>query len=125
MPILEVEIVGTTEPGPHIVQLLADSAAAILKSGLGNTWVKLRTLLPSQYAENGGIQSRIQPVFVSVLMRSDPDLKEKGEIVFGLTSEFSRILARLPEDVHILFEPEAAGRIAFGGSLVPPSPENR
>ncbi len=40
----------------------------------------------------------------------------KDEIA-ELTERFAEICGRSPEHVHIIYEPPAAGRIAFGGKL--------
>lgn len=116
MPILEVEIIGTVNK-ENIAQPLADAAAEVLKTGPGRTWVKVRFLPSGQYAENGGAAGDIHPVFVSVLLGRCNEIKEKAEIASGLAAALSRVLDRPAENVHVLFEPEAIGRIAFGGKL--------
>ena len=116
MPILEVEIVGAFEK-ENIAQPLADAAAKVLKTGPGRTWVKMRFLPADQFAESGGAASDVRPVFVSVLLGRCNEIKERAQIASGLVEEFSRILSRPAENIHVLFEPEAMGRIAFGGKL--------
>jgi len=77
MPIVEIEIV--LRPGEKLndnaAGVIADELGIILGSHPGQTWVKLHTLAPERYAENG-----VNP---------------------------------------LLYLPPAAGRIAFGGKIVP------
>lgn len=120
MPILEVEIV--LQPGERLAedlaQALADQLGRILKSAAGNTWVKLRPLPPRQYAENETAQTMF-PVFVSVLAARRPSAAEMEQIVPQMTTAVAAVCQRSPENVHILFLADAAGRIAFGGQIVP------
>ncbi len=117
MPILEVEIVGTIEGTGNLAQPLADAAGEILKTEPGRTWIKMHFLPTDQYAENGGTAPETKPVFVSVLLGHCNELKEKARIASDLATAFARVLGRPAENIHVLFEPEAVGRIAFGGEL--------
>lgn len=54
VPIVEVEIVTDDEPGVTVAQALADGLGAALGAPAGSTWVRLRTLPRSGYAESGG-----------------------------------------------------------------------
>jgi phenylpyruvate tautomerase PptA (4-oxalocrotonate tautomerase family) len=116
MPILEIEIVGSVEGHPNIARELADSAAEVLRTGPGHTWVKVRYLPAEQYAENGSLGG-VQPVFVSVLQGRGGDSTEKGTTAASLVKAFAGILERPAENIHVLFEPDGIGRIAFGGQL--------
>lgn len=120
MPILDVEVV--TNPGEPLrdglAAELADSAGEILGSERGGTWVKLRTLPRGLYAENSGLPAGVSPVFVSVLMGQCPSKGTMSQQAQRLSSSFARACGRPKENVHILFQPNAAGRIAFGGVLV-------
>ncbi len=117
MPILEIEIVGAIEAKINLAQLLADTAAEVLKTEPGRTWVKVRYLPAAQYAENGGMSGEIKPVFISVLLGRHNEFAEKADIASGLAATFALTLGRPPENIHVLFEPQATGRIAFGGHL--------
>lgn len=116
MPILDVEIVGNIEQ-QGIAQTIADAAGRVLKTGPGRTWVKVRFLNSNNYAENGEGSTNLKPVFVSVLLGGCDDLNQKEEIAQRLAKTFSEVLGRPAENIHVLFEPNALGRIAFGGSL--------
>ncbi|HEX4924310.1 MAG TPA: hypothetical protein VFV50_09495 [Bdellovibrionales bacterium] len=115
MPILDVEIVGelsVSEPA----QALADAAGTVLKTRVGGTWVKLRRLDPGDYAENG--PNTPQPVFVNILASKSFDQSEFERVAQELAAAFAAVLRRPIENIHVLLEPSAKGRIAFGGSLV-------
>lgn len=121
MPILDVEIVlrpGETLP-PALAADLADRAGAIFGSETGGTWVKLRLLEPSGYAENGvPAPIAVFPVFVSVLKRTLPALAHRREEAALLAAAAAAACNRPVENVHILYQPGAAGRVAFGGKLI-------
>ena len=122
MPILDVEIV--LEPGeslhPELAGELADSAGEVLGAAPGTAWVKLRAIPAEHYAENQtGRPNDVYPVFVSVLKAKLPPIDERQREVTRLTEAIARTCRRPPESVHILYLPEGAGRMAFGGTLVP------
>lgn len=121
MPILDIEIVGeaSTETSPSLAQALADDAGRIFRARPGTTWVRVRTLAASLYAENDsmvGVADR--PVFVTVLKRELPKQAELAEEVAALTRTVADALGRPAERVHVAYQPAAAGRVAFGGALV-------
>ena len=122
MPILDVEIV--LQPGeslhPELAGELADRAGEVFGAAPGTTWVKLRAISAEHYAENQtGRPADVYPVFVSVLKAKLPPLNERQREVTQLTEAVARVCRRPPENVHILYLPEGAGRMAFGGTLVP------
>ena len=122
MPILDVELV--LEPGealrPELAGELADRAGEVFGAAPGTTWVKLRAISAEHYAENQtGRPADVYPVFVSVLKAKLPPLDERQREVTRLTEAIARACRRPPENVHILYLPEGAGRMAFGGTLVP------
>lgn len=120
MPILDVEVV--SGPGESLrdglARELADIAAEVLGSERGGTWVKLRTLPRELYAENGGLPADVSPVFVSVLLGQCPSKGAMSQQAERLSASFARACGRPKENVHILYQPNAEGRIAFGGALV-------
>jgi hypothetical protein len=71
------------------------------------------------YAEDSAPPDNdVFPVFVSVLKaRPGPIVKLKEEAL-QLSQAIATACQRPPENVHILYEPEGMGRIAFGGRLV-------
>jgi phenylpyruvate tautomerase PptA (4-oxalocrotonate tautomerase family) len=117
MPILDIEIVGATSEELTSAQPLANAAAEVLKTGPSRTWVKVRGLKLSQYAENGGMPAECRPVFVSVLVGTSGNSAQKSATASGLAAAVARVLGRPAENVHILFEPDGMERVAFGGKL--------
>lgn len=120
MPILNVELVGTIpeQAGSGLAQRIADSAGEVFGSRPQGTWVKLRFIEPNSYSENsGGPRGKAGPVFVSVLQSK----VWQGAQLSALASELAKAIAascsRPIENVHVLFEPAAKGRMAFGGKL--------
>jgi phenylpyruvate tautomerase PptA (4-oxalocrotonate tautomerase family) len=120
MPIVDVEIVvAEADVLPaNMAQQLADAIGSVFTAPPGRTWLRLRALRRDRYAEHGGATDDIQPVFVSVLKAQRPtDVALRDEIA-QLTTEVARLVRRAPENVHVLYLPDARGRIAFGGELV-------
>jgi len=121
MPILEVEIVtsDSTEYLPaDLTQSLADAAAQVFGSHQGRVWVKLRVIPSAQYAENGGTPEGVHPVFVTVLKSRIPERSALVGEIAQLTGVIAKLLDRPAANVHIFYQPDAAGQVAFGGKLV-------
>ena len=121
MPILEVEIVQPDDvpSDPALAARIADAAGAVFDSGPMQTWVRVRALPLSQYAENGGGPPQgVAPVFVTVLKAALAPLDRRQEEVRQLTQRIAVVCRRPAENVHVLYSPDGAGRAAFGGSLV-------
>ncbi len=120
MPILDVEVVTGPDESLQgsLARDLADLAGDVLGSAPGGTWVKVRPLPREQYAENGDLPDDVLPVFVSVLVARSPAMEVMKQQADELSACFARACGRPKENVHILFQPSAAGRIAFGGKLV-------
>ena len=120
MPVLEVEIVlqpGETLP-PGLAADLAESAGQVFLAGPGKTWVRLRSLDPGNYAENGGGPPEgVFPVFVAVLKHTLPGMEQRRVEAARLAAAVAAACNRPVENVHILYLPEGAGRVAFGGEL--------
>jgi hypothetical protein len=114
MPLLEVEIVAENEKdfAPDLPQKIADSVGHFLGSEPGHTWVKL-LILPNTSSENTPF-----PIFVSILRATLPVPAEMDREIQGLTRTIGAICNRPTENVHILYLPQASGRLAFGGRLV-------
>ena len=130
MPILDVEIVSEAEGSAHgaagaddaleptLAQRLADGVAAAWGLGPEDVWVRLRVLPSHRYAESGGTAEGVRPVFVSVLRARVPHGERLGADVVSLARAVAKATGRGVENVHVLHEPAAAGRLAFGGRLV-------
>ena len=120
MPILEVELIGGV-PVPdraRLAQRLADAAGAIFHSAPGATWVRVRELEPTEYAENAteALTAGVHPVFVGVLKQALPDPEAMAQEVEALTTAVARETGRPRDQVHVIYEPPAAGRASFGGN---------
>jgi phenylpyruvate tautomerase PptA (4-oxalocrotonate tautomerase family) len=122
MPVLEVRVVGELAGGldDGLAQRIADAAAEVLGSRPRGTWVTVDMVAAERYGENGGVEAGVAPVFVRVLLRDGPPGADAAERVAALTGAVAGCCGRAPENVHIIFEPAAAGRVAFGGRLVEP-----
>jgi phenylpyruvate tautomerase PptA (4-oxalocrotonate tautomerase family) len=121
MPILEIEIV--TRPAEvlrsDLAAEIADRAGEVFGSAPGATWVRVHALPAESYAENGGgPPAGVYPVFVSVLKSKLPDATGLEREARQLAETVGRTCSRHPENVHILYLPEGAGRVAFGGNVI-------
>ena len=120
MPILEVEVV--LRPNEFLLSdlaaRLAEAAAGALASPKGSVWVKLRTIQLTEYAENGELPEAVHPVFVRVLKSKVPRRGELEQEIARLTEALAQACERPAENVHVIYEPDGTGRVAFGGKLV-------
>lgn len=121
MPILDVEIV--IRPGElldhRLVNELANRIGDIFVAPPGSTWVKLRTLSHENYAENGTSSPlNFFPVFVSVLTARLPAFDRMQIEIAELTTTIAQVCSRPKENVHVIYLPEGAGRVSFGGKLI-------
>lgn len=121
MPIFEVELVGLPDDA-HLGELarrIAEAAARVFHSAPGETWVKLTVIPLERYAENGGGPPEgVIPVFVRVLKRRVERGERQQAEVKALTTAVAEVCRRPPENVHLVYEPDAEGRVAFGGRIV-------
>jgi phenylpyruvate tautomerase PptA (4-oxalocrotonate tautomerase family) len=122
VPILDVELVQSdvrAPPAASLAQALADAAGGVFGSLPGHTWVRLRVLPASQYAENEATLAPDQwPAFVTVLHAWPPEGEALAGEVAALTQALATGLGRAPECIHVQYAPPGAGRQAFGGTLV-------
>jgi len=118
MPIVDVEIVGQESVGGDLAARLADMAGPVFGSPPESTWVRVRSLPREHYAENGTASpDGWNSVFVTVRKAQRPTGSALEAEVRALTEGVAGVCGRPVENVHILYEPDAQGRIAFGGSL--------
>jgi phenylpyruvate tautomerase PptA (4-oxalocrotonate tautomerase family) len=97
---------------------IADAAAEVFESRPHGTWVTLRFLDRDAYAESsGGPAIGVEPVLVSVLLAELPDTDTLARRAADLTEAIAHACERPANNVHVIFEPAAAGRISFGGTL--------
>ncbi len=131
MPIFHIDLLDDgAPPDAALPKKLADALGALLGAAPGHVWVRVTRCAPADYAENGDA-----PVprwaFVRVILRAlPPEIPPPGlktipasEALAGRAHAIAGLVAahtgRARADVHVYFEPPAAGRIAFGGELVP------
>ncbi len=120
MPILDVEIVVTAgcRSSQGMAAAIADAAAAVFRTPTGGTWVRLHELPRELYSESGGgPDDDVRPVFVRVLKSNLLQDAELQAEVSALTLAIARACNRPPESVHVIYDPPAVGRTAFGGKL--------
>ena len=120
MPLVDVEIIlKPQETIPEaIASELADRLGQIFGSPRNGTWVKVRGSAELYYAENGGKEEGIYPVFVTVLKAELPDRKAMQMEVDTVIAAVGQICHRPPGLVHVIYQPEGKGRVAFGGQIV-------
>jgi phenylpyruvate tautomerase PptA (4-oxalocrotonate tautomerase family) len=122
MPILDIELV--VQPDEHLpanlASELADRIGRVFGSAAQQTWVKVSTILRDHYAENeAGSLASIAPVFVQVLKARLPAPEALAVEVAALTTVIAEVCRWPADQIHIVYQPPAAGRVAFGGQLVP------
>ena len=120
MPILDVEMVVEADESidDGLARRLADAAGAVFGAAPGRTWVRLRTLPASRYAESGGAPPGVRPVFVAILKSTRPEGETLRDETLQLTQAIAAVCDRPAENVHVLWLPDAKKRMAFGGRLV-------
>lgn len=118
MPIIDIELVSATRApaAPGVAQVLADALGDAFEVEAGKVWVRMRALPAANYAENR--TNALEPAFVTILASEPPTGEALRRRVAQVTEIVARHTHRPPELVHVLFEPAARGRIAFGGRLV-------
>ena len=123
MPIVDVELVtGTADPeaiGEETLQRLADELGSLFGSDPGGTWVRLRSIDHNAYAENRAVTgSDAWPTFVNILRAELPERDALRREMTKVAEIVARTLHRPLENVHVLYAPDASGRIGFGGVLL-------
>lgn len=120
MPIVDIEIVlRPDETIQHtMVSELADELGEIFHSPSKGTWVRVHGLPTDHYAENGGTAIVVYPIFVSIIKSMLPSADEMQKEAEKITGAVAQICNRPSVNVHVIYQPEARGRLAFGGQLV-------
>ena len=121
MPIVDIELVcdSKAEFATASARALADAIGQVLGSEPGHTWVRLRFLASNAYAENQAtVEGADLPAFVTVLHAHPPNGEALATEAMALTLAVAQCLARATDRVHVQYAPAAAGRQAFGGTLV-------
>ena len=134
MPIFHIEMLeDASPPDPGLPKKLADALGLLLEADHGHAWVRVSRCPRGEYAENG--DGPVPPwVFVRVILRAlPPEIPPPGHKTIpaahalagralGIARIVSEHTGRELSDVHVYFDPPAAGRIAFGGVLVSAHP---
>ena len=120
MPIVDIEIVlRSDESIPYeTVSGLADQLGKIFGSPKNGTWVKVYEIAVQHYAENEGKEIEVYPIFVSVLKSRLPAPEEIQKEVDAITEIVAQLCNRSSDLVHVIYQPEGKGRVAFGGKIV-------
>ncbi len=120
MPVVDIEIVLRPDEAlrREMVTELADELGEIFQAPQGGTWVKVREVPADHYAENGGVREDIYPVFVSIIKYEIPSADEMQKEVEKITGAVAQVCGRPSENVHVIYQPQAKGRVAFGGKIV-------
>ena len=121
MPIIDIELVCESEAefATASARTLADAIGQVLGSEPGHAWVRLRYLASAAYAENQvTLAGADLPAFVTVLHAHPPIGAALATEAMALTLAVAQCLGRPPGRVHVQYAPAAAGRQAFGGTLV-------
>lgn len=126
MPIVTIELVtdegsktGTALPSAEKIREITDGLGALFDSRPSGTWVKFREQLREHYAENNvELTADVRPVVVEILKAELPDSTSLASEARAVCLLVAQVLQRPPENVHVIYQPAARGRIAFGGELV-------
>ena len=120
MPILTVELIGPpTEAQPAgLARRIADAAGAVFDSEPNGTWVRLRTLGPNAYAENGDTFQGTPTAIVTVLHADLDEPSVLEQEAAALAAAVAEATGRDRTHVHVIYEPPGRGRVAFGGELL-------
>ena len=120
MPLVVIELIGGETPvSPRLAPRLADALGKIFGSEPEQTWVRVRSLPLEAYAENDtAAPLGSNAVFVEVTKRDRPPSVLLATEAALIAAAVGQVCARPAERVHVIYEPPAAGRVAFGGKLV-------
>ena len=126
MPIVTIETLSDSPisdedalPTPVQLQSLADSLGALFGSHPSGTWVRARQQQRAYYAENMmEVSASLRPVIVEILKANLGTEKERAIEAAAVCALVAQTLDRDIQNVHVIYQPEARGRVAFGGQLV-------
>jgi phenylpyruvate tautomerase PptA (4-oxalocrotonate tautomerase family) len=120
MPIVDVEIVLKPDEiiPDKMVSELADQLGEIFGSSKNGTWIKVHRISRFHYAENGGNEEEVYPIFVSVLKSKLSNPEDMQNEVEAITGAVAQVFNRPSSYVHVIYQPEGKGRVAFGGKIV-------
>ncbi len=106
-------------PRQGFASRLADAMGEVLESRPQGTWVIVREIASRDYAENmGGPSDGVEPVIVRLILSTPPEGEKLKAQADQLASAIGKVCGRPKVNVHVIYEPPGAGRIAFGGNLI-------
>jgi hypothetical protein len=117
MPLVDVSVVdleSVLQDAGADAQQLADALGDALR-----VWLRLHDLPAARYAENRAAREDAGPAFVGLLHAQPPTGPDREAEVARVTGVVARVLALDAARVHLEYAPAGAGRVAFGGLLVP------
>ncbi len=121
MPIVDIELLQDESPdtmAPDLPQRIADGLGEVFETEPAQTWVKVRYHQRAHYAENHSIlPDETKPVMVKILKREIPSPDALEEEARKVAETVATICKCPVVNVHVLYEPQGLGRIAFGGVL--------
>lgn len=119
MPIVTIEIFGGLgRRAGKLAQALADECSPAFPPNHREVWLHLR-LVPGENwtVSNRSIRGPL-PVFVHVVREVNPRGAKLRREIERLTGAVARVTGRPQKQVHVIYEPSAKGRMAFGGRLL-------
>ena len=126
MPIVTIETLSEAPlskedalPTTAQLQVVADELGTLFGSQPNGTWVRARQQQRAYYVENDGlVDADLRPAMVEILKSVlEPEDQLAAEAA-SVCSIVAKSLGRPERDVHVVYQPAASGRIAFGGKLV-------
>lgn len=117
MPIIDITLIGDQPAAPAHCAELAQAIGQALGAADGSVWVTLTRRTTAEYAENGPSPAP-PPVFVRVLA-AGVDSSTHVAWAQAIAGAVAARLGRPVERVHVIVQPDANGRVYFGGR---PSP---
>lgn len=122
MAIVDIELVVQEGKDSYLSQeqtgLIANTLGRIFETRPNRTWVRIRYLPDTQYAENeapGG--PAVLPTFITILKNRPPDATQIAGQMREIARQLAPILNRPAGSIHILYEASALGRLGIGGVL--------
>ena len=113
MPIVDITLIGETRVAPTLCTELARAIGQALGAAGGTVWVTLTQRPAGDYAENGPPPSPL-PVFIHVLTHGD-DPSSRAARAQAIAGAAAATLDRPTDCMHVIFEPDAKGRVYLGG----------
>lgn len=121
MPIVDIEFVRNAKDAAALpaAGMLAAAMGRVFGTPASRTWVRIRTLDDTAYAENDApVAEQDLPVFVTILHAHPPVGAALVAELAQVTKAVADCCSCASDRVHVQYAPAAAGRQAFGGKLV-------